>query len=91
MLLNSLPASSVPATVEPTAVDSACVCAVPLQGRALLAQLEALAQSELVQLAAEHTPISAALPHGLDPALAGLAWDLGLSGEALEAAATGRD
>ncbi len=90
MLLNSLPASSAPAAaVEPTAVESAC--AAPLQGRALLAQLEALAQSELVQLAAERAPISTSLPHGLDPALAGLAWDLGLSGAALEAAATGRD
>lgn len=95
MLLNALPAcfSSVAAT-EPAASEGACArtdTAAPLQNRALLAQLEALAQCELAHLVAEREDTCAALPHALDPALAGLAWDLGLSGDALENAGTLRD
>ncbi len=88
MLLNALPGCSTPlAATEPLASEDACVrteTAVPLQNRALLAQLEALAQCELAQLVAEREDTGAALPQALDPALAGLAWDLGLSGDALE-------
>jgi len=57
----------------------------PPQGRALIACLEQLAQRELAQLATRSVPGPAALPHALDPAHASLAWDLGLTGDALDA------
>lgn len=58
----------------------------PLRGRALLAQLEQLAQRELAQLAqlAAQGGLSGSLgATAMDPALIGLAWDLGLSGDAV--------
>jgi|GEM_PF-780475 len=52
----------------------------PLRGRALLAQLEQLAQWELARLAAGD---GLSLYATADPALLGMAWDLGMSGDAL--------
>lgn len=91
-------ASVVPAELEPAVPGSDAVtlaaapaapaaAAAPLQGRALIARLEQLAQQELAQLAKRPSPALAALPPAIDPALAGLAWDLGLSGDDLGAAA----
>jgi|GEM_PF-403535 len=91
-------ASVVPAALEPAVQRSEIVTAVaapapaaaplgPLQGRSLIAQMEQLAQQELAQLAKHSSPAIAALPSAVDPALAGLAWDLGLSGDDLDAAA----
>lgn len=84
-------ASVVPAELEPAVPGSDAVtlaaAAAPLQGRALIARLEQLAQQELAQLARRPSPAIAALPPAIDPALAGLAWDLGLSGDDLGAAA----
>lgn len=87
MLLNALPGGSAPAaTPESPPLDGGRAhspVAAPLRGRALLAQLEALAQRELAQLATQGERAHTALPRSPDPALAGLAWDLGLSGDAL--------
>lgn len=58
----------------------------PLRGRALIARLEQLAQRELAQLAAQSGLSDPTLPMAMDPAAAGLAWDLGMSGEAVAAA-----
>ena len=55
----------------------------PLRGRALLAQLEQLAQRELAQLAARGGLSGSLGATAMDPALIGLAWDLGLSGDAV--------
>lgn len=64
--------------------------AEPLRGRALIGRLEQLAQAELGQLADRNGMADRALPAAVDPALAGLAWDLGLSGEAAAKAARDR-
>ncbi|WWW34231.1 hypothetical protein V8017_14190 [Stenotrophomonas rhizophila] len=55
----------------------------PLRGRALLAQLEQAAQRELAQLAAQGGLSGSLGATAMDPALIGLAWDLGLSGDAV--------
>lgn len=55
----------------------------PLRGRALLAQLEQVAQRELAQLAAQGGLSGSSGASAMDPALIGLAWDLGLSGDAV--------
>jgi hypothetical protein len=97
MLLNtSLPAAASLPPLDPeplaqTVMASATPTApaaplAPPQGRALIARLEQLAQLELAQLASRPTPVPAALPHAIDPAHASLAWDLGLTGDALDAA-----
>lgn len=95
MLLTAPSGCFIPAAAtEPVAAEGACArtdTAAASQNRALLAQLEALAQCELAQLVAERKDARAALPHTLGPALAGLAWDLGLSGDDLEKAAIRRD
>lgn len=96
MLLNtSVPAvaSLPPLDPEPlahTVVASATPPApaapiAPPQGRALIACLEQLAQQELAELATRPMPVPAP-PHAIDPAHASLAWDLGLTGDALDAA-----
>lgn len=55
----------------------------PLRGRALLAQLEQVAQRELATLAAQGGLAGSPGSAAMDPALIGLAWDLGLSGDAV--------
>lgn len=91
-------ASVVPAELEPAVQSSDGVVpvalpaplpvpATPLQGRALIERLEQLARQELAQLARHPSHAVAALPAAIDPAIAGLAWDLGLSGDDLDAAA----
>lgn len=55
----------------------------PLSGRALLAELEQVAQRELAQLAAQAGLSGSLGATAMDPALIGLAWDLGLSGDAV--------
>lgn len=95
MLLNAFtPAAPSPAHALDTgvadAVDAPMVTApvaAPLQGRALLARLETLAQQELAGLAGSGVAACAGTVDPLDPALAGLAWDLGLSGDAIAMAA----
>jgi hypothetical protein len=83
-------ASPVPTDLEPVIqiADGDLRAAVnehaPLLGRALIAHLERLAQQELAKLASQ--PIDPGTTP-IDPALAGLAWDLGLSGDDLGAAA----
>jgi len=83
-------ASPAPTDLEPVVqiADGALPAAskehAPLQGRALIAQLERLAQQELAKLASQ--PIDPGTTP-IDPALAGLAWALGLSGDDLGAAA----
>jgi len=70
--------------------DPVAVVVEPLRGRALIGRLEQLAQAELAQLADRNGMADSALPAlpaPVDPALAGLAWDLGLSGEAAAKAA----
>ncbi len=64
--------------------------AEPLRGLALIGRLEQLAQAELARLADRSGSAECALPAPVDPALAGLAWDLGLSGEAAAKAARER-
>lgn len=74
-------------------VALAAPLAEPLRGRALIGRLEQLAQAELGQLgqlADRNGMADSALPGPVDPALAGLAWDLGLSGEAAAKAARDR-
>jgi len=91
-------ASVIPAELEPVVQSSDGVVPVappaalaapapPLQGRALIERLEQLARQELAQLARHPSHAVAALPAAIDPAIAGLAWDLGLSGDDLDAAA----
>lgn len=77
---------------ERAEAPAAAVAAVagPLRGRALIGRLEQLAQAELAQLADRNGMADRALPAAVDPALAGLAWDLGLSGEAAAKAARDR-
>jgi hypothetical protein len=53
----------------------------------LIGRLEQLAQAELTRLAERNGNANPALPAPVDPVLAGLAWDLGLSGEAAAKAA----
>lgn len=60
-------------------VRPAPVSVVPKSGRALLAVLEQQAQRELAEMMA-----TAPAPAPLDPALAGLAWDLGLGGDRVD-------
>ncbi|MET4680773.1 hypothetical protein [Stenotrophomonas rhizophila] len=95
-------ASVVPAELDPTVQssdgvvpvalhDAPAAPATPLQGRALIERLEQLAQKELAQLARHPSRAVAALPAAIDPAIAGLAWDLGLSGDVLEEAVLPRD
>lgn len=98
MLFNTSPGVVSPSPASPpeataTQVDSGVVpvsvalpVAEPLRGRALIARLEQLAQLELGQLTAQSGLGDSTLPVSMDPALAGLAWDLGLSGEAVAAA-----
>ncbi|WP_141236286.1 hypothetical protein [Stenotrophomonas rhizophila] len=82
MLLNAAPSQLIPAGngTSPDAsgdvIPPAPPPAAPKSGRALLAALEQQAQRELAGMLAT---APAAAP--LDPALAGLAWDLGLSGD----------
>lgn len=76
------PAAPVARLHVPVAVPASASGAEPLRGRALLARLEQVAQVELAQLAAHAEPT---LPTSVNPALAGLAWDLGLSGDAAAA------
>jgi hypothetical protein len=82
MLLNATPSQLIPAGngASPDAagdvIPPAPPPAAPKSGRALLAALEQQAQRELAGMLAT---APAAAP--LDPALAGLAWDLGLSGD----------
>ena len=76
-------ASPAPTDLEPV-VQAAVNEHAPLLGRALIAHLERLAQQELAKLASQ--PIDPGTTP-IDPALAGLAWDLGLSGDDLGAAA----
>ncbi|MFI8716430.1 hypothetical protein ACIGHF_00840 [Stenotrophomonas sp. NPDC077464] len=82
MLLNPTSNQSIPAGhgASPDAaadlVHPAPVPVAPSSGRALLAVLEQQAQQELAALAA-----AAPSPTPLEPGLAGLAWDLGLSGD----------
>ncbi|MDY0981221.1 hypothetical protein [Stenotrophomonas sp. CFBP8994] len=82
MLLNAAPSQLIPAGngASPDAagdvIPPAPPPAAPKSGRALLAALEQQAQRELAGMLAT---APAAAP--LDPALAGLAWDLGLSGD----------
>jgi len=85
MLLNATPSQVIPAGTgaSPDAAGDiahpAPVPVAPKSGRALLAVLEQQAQRELAGLMA-----TAPAPAPLDPALAGLAWDLGLSGDRIE-------
>ena len=85
MLLNAASSPLMPAgtgTTPDAATDAdrpAPAPAAPPSGRALLAVLEQQAQWELAGLVA-----AAPVPTPLDPALAGLAWDLGLSGDRVE-------
>lgn len=82
MLLNAAPSQLIPAGngASPDALGDVIPPAPPpaatKSGRALLAALEQQAQRELAGMMAT---APAAPP--LDPALAGLAWDLGLSGD----------
>jgi len=88
-------ASVIPAELDPavqSSDDAVPVAlpgapAAPLQGRALIERLEQLAQKELAQLARHPSHAVTTLPSAIDPAIAGLAWDLGLSGDDLDAAA----
>lgn len=85
-----VPAELAPAVQsgDPVAAPAAAAAPVaPLQGRALIARLEQLALQELAQLAKRPSAAIAILPSPVEPALAGLAWDLGLSGDDLDAAA----
>ncbi len=82
MLLNAPNAALTTSTVTDLQVDAArppLILAPPPNGRALLPVLEQLAQLELARLIAAQP----ALPPSpsADPAYAGLAWDLGLSGD----------
>ncbi|MFG3447985.1 MULTISPECIES: hypothetical protein [unclassified Stenotrophomonas] len=85
MLLNATPSPLIPAGsgASPDAVGDvihpAQAPAAPKSGRALLAALEQQAQRELAEMMA-----TAAAAAPLDPALAGLAWDLGLSGDMVD-------
>jgi hypothetical protein len=85
MLLNTL--SSQTATANNSlaadgvgdAVRAPAAPLTPPRGRALLVALEQLAQRELAEMMA-NAPTAAPL----DPTLAGLAWDLGLSGDMVD-------
>lgn len=80
MLLNAPNAALMPSSVTETAVDALRPAPTPPpNGRALLPVLEQLAQQELARLVAVQ-PAPTPTPT-CDPAYAGLAWDLGLSGD----------
>ncbi|MEG2805859.1 hypothetical protein [Stenotrophomonas sp.] len=87
--------SPAPAELEPAvqggdgALPAAAprTAATPLRGRALIERLEQLARHELAALARQPSAAAIALPPVVDPELASLAWDLGLSGDDLDAAA----
>lgn len=82
MLLNAPNAALLASTVTDLPVDvvrPAVPTAPPPNGRALLPVLEQLAQQELARLIAAQ-PAPSPTP-SCDPAYAGLAWDLGLSGD----------
>ncbi len=80
MLLNAPNAALTPSsTVTELPVDALRPAPTPPpNGRALLPVLEQLAQQELARLIATQPAPS---PTTADPAYAGLAWDLGLSGD----------
>lgn len=80
MLLNAPNAALIPSSVTEVAVGARCPAPTPPpNGRALLPVLEQLAQQELARLVATQ-PAPSPSPTA-DPAYAGLAWDLGLSGD----------
>ncbi len=82
MLLNAPNAALIASTLTELPVDAArapIAPAPPPNGRALLPVLEQLAQQELARLIAAQ-PAPSPSPTA-DPAYAGLAWDLGLSGD----------
>ncbi len=82
MLLNAPNAALIASTVTEHPVDAARLPVAPTpppNGRALLPVLEQLAQHELARLVAAQ-PAPSPSPTA-DPAYAGLAWDLGLSGD----------
>ena len=89
MLLNTAPNPLIPAgsgaslDAAGEVIHPAPAPVAPKSGRALLAVLEQQAQWELAGMMAT-APTAAPL----DPALAGLAWDLGLSWTALGASGT---
>ena len=85
MLLNAPNAALIASTGTELPVDAArmpVTPAPPPNGRALLPVLEQLAQQELARLMAAQ-PAPSPSPTA-DPAYAGLAWDLGLSGDELD-------
>ncbi|WP_367345882.1 hypothetical protein [Stenotrophomonas bentonitica] len=78
MLLNTDPHHAMPGTASDAPADAphpAPAPVAPPSGRALLAALEQMAQAELAGLAAD-----AKAEPCLDPTLAWLGWDMGLSG-----------
>jgi hypothetical protein len=78
MLFNTDPHHVMPGTASDTPVDvprPAPAPVAPLSGRPLLAVLEQMAQAEMARLAAD-----AKDEPRLDPTLAWLGWDMGLSG-----------
>jgi len=86
MLLNAPSTALMHSSVTKVAVDAPRPAPTPPpNGRALLPVLEQLAQQELARLVAEQ-PAPSPTP-ACDPAYAGLAWDLGLSGDELDPAA----
>ena len=88
MLLNAPNAALIASTLTELPVDPArpsVTPAVPPNGRALLPVLEQLAQQELARLIAAQ-PAPSPSP-AADPAYAGLAWDLGLSGDEFDSVA----
>lgn len=88
MLLNAPTAALTSSTVTELPADAsrpAPSLALPPNGRALLPVLEQLAQQELARLIAAQ-PAPSPSP-AADPAYAGLAWDLGLSGDEFDSVA----
>ncbi|WP_312315752.1 hypothetical protein [Stenotrophomonas sp.] len=88
MLLNAPNAALIASTVAELPLDAVRTPATPApppNGRALLPVLEQQAQQELARLiAAQPAPTPAPT---CDPAYAGLAWDLGLSGDEFDSVA----
>jgi hypothetical protein len=87
MLLNTSPSASTPATSGMTADAAVDVSRpahappAPPTGHALLPVLEQLAQRELAALVGAQASLPS--PPQPDPAFTGLAWDLGLTGDAV--------
>ncbi len=86
MLLNTASSHATPSGASTPAETSTAVArpvaappAPPSSGRALLAALEQLAQQELAMLV--QAQVGAPVTPPPDRVLAGLAWDLGLSGD----------